>query len=145
MRTAHSVSRVAAGLAVLTALGASPALAQQDAGRAAFRALYKDMVETDSSPTTGSCTKVVTMVEGRLKAAGYTSSDYELVIPPGKPDDGNIVARLKAANPTKKPVLLLGHIDVVAAFSGLRPLVSTSGLRYNRSHPNIEVATRSQP
>ena len=104
-----------AGLAVAPLLAALPAFAQQDAGRAAFRALYKEMVEIDSSPTTGSCTKVVTMVEGRLKAAGYTSSDYELVIPPGKPDDGNIVARLKAQNPTKKPVLLLGHIDVVDA------------------------------
>jgi acetylornithine deacetylase/succinyl-diaminopimelate desuccinylase-like protein len=104
-----------AGLAVLSALTAMPAFAQQDAGRAAFRALYKEMVEIDSSPTTGSCTKVVTAMEARLKAAGYTSADYELVIPPGKPDDGNIVARLKAPNATKKPVLLLGHIDVVDA------------------------------
>ncbi len=59
--------------------------------------------------------KVVKAVETRLKAAGYMASDYELVIPPGKPDDGNIVARLKAQNPSKKPVLLLGHIDVVDA------------------------------
>jgi acetylornithine deacetylase/succinyl-diaminopimelate desuccinylase-like protein len=99
----------------LAAIISTPALAQQDAGRAAFRALYQEMVEIDSSPTTGSCTKVVKAVETRLKAAGYTSADYELVIPPGKPDDGNIVARLKAQNPSKKPVLLLGHIDVVDA------------------------------
>jgi acetylornithine deacetylase/succinyl-diaminopimelate desuccinylase-like protein len=100
----------------LAAIMSAPALAQKaDNGRAAFRALFQEMVETDSSPTTGSCTKVVKAIETRLKAAGYTSSDYELVIPPGKPDDGNIVARLKAPNATKKPVLLLGHIDVVDA------------------------------
>lgn len=86
-----------------------------DTGRDAFRAIYEEMVEIDSSPSTGSCTKVVKVAEARLKAAGFAGADVQVVIPDGKPDDGNLVARLRAANPTKKGVLLLAHIDVVDA------------------------------
>ena len=52
-------------------LGAS-ADAADDAGRAAFREIYKEMVEIDSSQSTGSCTKVVRAAETRLRAAGFS-------------------------------------------------------------------------
>lgn len=100
--------------ASLLLIAAFPAAAQ-DAGRAAFREIYEEMVEIDSSPTTGSCTKVVKVVEARLTAAGFPASDIAIVIPDGKPDDGNIVARLRANNSKQKGVLLLAHIDVVDA------------------------------
>lgn len=89
--------------------------AEGDPGRDAFRAIYEEMVEIDSSPTTGSCTKVVRAAETRLQAAGYTGEDLQVVIPEGKPDDGNIVARIRAKDAKKKGVLLLAHIDVVDA------------------------------
>ncbi|HEY4366157.1 MAG TPA: M20/M25/M40 family metallo-hydrolase [Steroidobacteraceae bacterium] len=89
--------------------------ANANAGRDAFRAIYKEMVEIDSSPSTGSCTKVVRAAESRLRAAGFTADQMQVVIPEGKPDDGNLVARIRARNATKKGVLLLAHIDVVDA------------------------------
>jgi len=90
------------------------------AGREAFRAIYQELVETDTSATTGSCTRLVRAIETRLKAAGYAGDDVQLVIPEGKPDDGNIVARIRASaagksGSAKKGVLLLAHIDVVDA------------------------------
>ena len=106
-------------------LPAHAARAEADPGREAFRAIYEEMVEIDSSPTTGSCTKVVRAAETRLKAAGFTGEDVQLVIPEGRPDDGNVVARIRAPSltkngatkngATKKGVLLLAHIDVVDA------------------------------
>jgi acetylornithine deacetylase/succinyl-diaminopimelate desuccinylase-like protein len=39
----------------------------------------------------------------------------KVVIPEGKPDDGNIVVRIRAPGAKKKGVLLLAHIDVVDA------------------------------
>lgn len=87
----------------------------QDAGKSAFREIYREMVEIDSSPTTGSCTKVVRAAETRLLAAGYAAGDVNVVIPEGKPDDGNIVAHIRAPGAKKKGVLLLAHIDVVDA------------------------------
>lgn len=92
------------------------AVAQQgDNGRAAFRAIYEEMVEIDSSPTTGSCTKVALAAETRLKAAGFAGADVQVIVPKDRPDDGNVVATLRAQNPSKKGVLLLAHIDVVDA------------------------------
>lgn len=105
---------IAASLAFAVAIMPS-ASAQQVAGRDAFRAIYKEMVEIDSSPTTGSCTRVVQAAQTRLKAAGYADADVQLIIPPGKPDDGNLVATLRAPGAKKKGVLLMGHIDVVDA------------------------------
>ena len=101
---------------ILAAVLSSSASAQStDTGRAAFRAIYEELVEIDSSPTTGSCTKVVNAAEARLRAAGFSADEMHVVIPEGKPDDGNLVARIRASNPTKKGVLLLAHIDVVDA------------------------------
>jgi acetylornithine deacetylase/succinyl-diaminopimelate desuccinylase-like protein len=97
-------------------LSCGAAVAQSgDATRAAFREIYREMVEIDSSPSTGSCTKVVEAAQARLEAAGYAGDDVRIVIPPGKPDDGNLVARLRSPGAKKKGVLLLAHIDVVDA------------------------------
>src|SRR5262245_18643274 len=109
----HTKSFVLALLATAAAPLASAA--SNDAGRAAFREIYEEMVEIDSSPSTGSCTKVVRVAEARLKKAGYTSDEMQLVIPEGKPEDGNIVLRIRSPVATKKGVLLLAHIDVVDA------------------------------
>jgi acetylornithine deacetylase/succinyl-diaminopimelate desuccinylase-like protein len=98
----------------MTVMLVGAAHAQTEPKRGPFREIYKEMVEIDSSPTTGSCTKVVRAAETRLKAAGFGAADYEVVIPEGKPDDGNIVAWIKGSD-TRKPVLLLAHIDVVDA------------------------------
>jgi hypothetical protein len=86
-------------IALLTALLSLTLLARAeaaaDAARAAFREIYQEMVEIDSSPSTGSCTKVVRAAETRLKAAGFGDAEMHIVIPDGKPDDGNIVARIQ--------------------------------------------------
>lgn len=102
-------------LALAASTTASFATADTDPGREAFRTIYQEMVEIDSSPTTGSCTRVVRAAETRLRAAGFTDEEVHVVIPEGRPDDGNIVARIRAKNAKKKGVLLLAHIDVVDA------------------------------
>jgi acetylornithine deacetylase/succinyl-diaminopimelate desuccinylase-like protein len=106
----------ASSLALLLCLAASARAQEADAaGRAAFRAIYQELVEIDSSVGTGSCTKVARAVEARLRAAGFTGPDVEVVIPEGKPDDGNVVARLRGSGTGSKAILLLAHLDVVDA------------------------------
>jgi acetylornithine deacetylase/succinyl-diaminopimelate desuccinylase-like protein len=104
-----------ASLIASVSLAAIAPGASADSDREAFRAIYEEMVEIDTSPSTGSCTKLVRAAETRLKAAGFSGAEVQLVIPDGKPDDGNIVARIRAKNSSKKGVLLLAHIDVVDA------------------------------
>jgi acetylornithine deacetylase/succinyl-diaminopimelate desuccinylase-like protein len=110
MKTSHLVF-----FAILSAVPLAHATTDPDAGRAAFRAIYEEMVEIDTSPTTGSCTKLVRVAETRLKAAGFEEGDVQVVIPEGRPDDGNVVARIRAKDPKQRGVLLLAHIDVVDA------------------------------
>jgi Acetylornithine deacetylase/Succinyl-diaminopimelate desuccinylase and related deacylases len=112
MKTLNALFAASLSLTLTAVAQAAPGA---DAGRDAFREIYKEMVEIDSSQSTGSCTKVVRAAETRLKAAGFGEDELHVVIPEGKPDDGNIVARIRARNPAKKGVLLLAHIDVVDA------------------------------
>lgn len=103
---------VAASLAVL----AAPAFAQAPRpDQLAFREIYREIVEIDSSPATGSCTRVVEAVAKRLTDAGFAPSDAQVLVPEGKPDDGNLVATLRGTNARAPAVLLLAHIDVVNA------------------------------
>lgn len=113
------IFRAFAAAATLLVIGAAltlPASAQAPrADQLAFRAIYEEMVEIDSSPATGSCTRVVAAVQKRLTDAGYAAADAQLIIPTGAPEDGNIVATLRGTNARAPAVLLLAHIDVVNA------------------------------
>ena len=81
----------------------------------AFRGLYKELVETNTTLSVGSCTLAEERMAARLKAAGFASSDVTLVPAPGKPKEGSLVAVLHGTDPSLKAVLLLAHVDVVEA------------------------------
>ncbi len=100
--------------ALLTIALVLPAAAQ-DAGRARFRALFQEMVETNTSLSSGSCTALAEKIAGHLKRAGYPDSHIHLFTAPDHPKEGGIVAVLPGSDPQAKAILLLGHIDVVEA------------------------------
>ena len=79
-----------------------------------MRAIYQELVETNTTNSTGSCTVAAQKMARRLKDGGYRDSDMQIIVPPGGPAKGNLVARLKGDG-SKKPLLLLAHIDVVEA------------------------------
>lgn len=81
----------------------------------AFFGLYKELVETNTVIDTGSCTQAAQQIATRMKAAGYQDVDITLFSVPDHPRDGGIVAVLKGSDAKAKPMLLLGHLDVVAA------------------------------
>ncbi|MGH6614287.1 M20/M25/M40 family metallo-hydrolase [Sphingomonas sp.] len=81
----------------------------------AFLDLYKEMVETNTTLSVGSCTQAAAQVATRLKAAGYTDADITTFAVPDHPKEGGIVAVLPGTSKTLKPMLLLAHIDVVEA------------------------------
>ncbi len=81
----------------------------------AFVDTFREIVETDSSITTGSCTAVADKVEARLRAAGYGDGEITRYAVPDHPKEGGIVAVLQGTSSALKPILLLGHIDVVVA------------------------------
>jgi acetylornithine deacetylase/succinyl-diaminopimelate desuccinylase-like protein len=80
-----------------------------------FRALYKELVETNTTLSSGSCTALATKIADHLKQAGFPDSDITQFVAPGHPKEGGLVAILHGSSPTLKPILLLGHLDVVEA------------------------------
>ncbi len=101
--------------AILAATAPIAAGAQARADEKAFFDLYKEMVETNTVAKVGSCTKAAAQVGARLKAAGYADADITYFAVPEHPQDGGIVAVLKGSDAAVKPMLLLGHLDVVEA------------------------------
>ncbi|SHN36897.1 Acetylornithine deacetylase/Succinyl-diaminopimelate desuccinylase [Duganella sacchari] len=99
-----------AGLAVASAAhGAELTPVQQQ-----MRSIYQELVETNTTNSIGSCTVAAQKMAKRLKAGGFKDSELQVIVPPGGPKKGNLVARLKGDG-SKKPLLLLAHIDVVEA------------------------------
>src|SRR5690348_14729507 len=84
-------------------------------GQQRFRDLFKEMVETNTSLSSGSCTELAEIISGHLKQAGYSATDIHLFAEAGHPKEGGIVAVLQGTNRNLKPILLLGHLDVVEA------------------------------
>ena len=81
----------------------------------AFRDLYKELVEINTTLSVGSCTAAAEAMGARLKAAGFPESDVKVVVADGHPKEGSLVAVLHGTDPKSKPMLLLAHIDVVEA------------------------------
>lgn len=103
-------------LAALAVFLAAPATAQDlrpDQQR--FRDLYKELVETNTTLSVGSCTLAAQRMADRLKAAGYPDSDLHLFSVPDHPKEGGLVAVLPGSDPKAKAILLLAHLDVVEA------------------------------
>ena len=76
------------------------------------REIFKEMIEINTTHSTGSTTKAAEAVAARLKAAGFSDSD--IFLGGSAENKGNIVARLKGSG-KRKPLLLLAHLDVVEA------------------------------
>jgi acetylornithine deacetylase/succinyl-diaminopimelate desuccinylase-like protein len=106
--------RLALLAAPLLAATAAPAFAQSP-DEAAFRATYKELVETNTTLSSGSCTLAAERMAARLKAAGFPESDLHLIVEPSHPKEGSLVAVLPGTDPKAKAILLLAHIDVVEA------------------------------
>ncbi|WP_426050510.1 M20/M25/M40 family metallo-hydrolase [Brevundimonas sp. SL161] len=81
----------------------------------AFRALYEELVETNTTLSEGSCTMAAERMGARLTAAGYPAADVRVLAPADRPKDGNLVATLHGSNPDAPALLLLAHIDAVEA------------------------------
>ena len=82
---------------------------------AEFRALYKELVETNTTLSSGSCTLAAERMAAHLRAAGYPDSDLHLFVAPDHPKEGGLVAVLPGRDPSAKAVLMLAHLDVVEA------------------------------
>jgi acetylornithine deacetylase/succinyl-diaminopimelate desuccinylase-like protein len=96
-------------LPLLLALAAAPL--PPPAQQKLAREIFQELIEIDTTHE-GSTTTAAKALERRLLAAGWGRDEVHLFGP--SPRKGNLVARLRGTG-KKKPILLLGHLDVVAA------------------------------
>ena len=102
------------------------------------REVYRELIEINTVDSVGSVTRAAEAMARRFRAAGFPASDVQVLIPPGKPTKGNLVVRYRGQpGSTRKPILLLAHLDVVAALRSdwtLDPFVFTEkdGYFYGR-------------
>jgi acetylornithine deacetylase/succinyl-diaminopimelate desuccinylase-like protein len=105
--------RLAIVLATLLLVSPLVAGAQsRTADEQAFFEIYRELVEINTTDSVGDNTKAAEAMAARLRAAGFPAADVRVLAP--HPKKGNLVARLRGTG-SKKPLLLLAHIDVVEA------------------------------
>jgi acetylornithine deacetylase/succinyl-diaminopimelate desuccinylase-like protein len=80
--------------------------------RALTRDIYKQLVEINTTESSGNTTTAAEAMAVRLRAAGFPAADIQVL--GADPRKGNLVARYRGSG-KEKPILLLAHLDVVEA------------------------------
>jgi acetylornithine deacetylase/succinyl-diaminopimelate desuccinylase-like protein len=108
---------VPAAVAAAASLALYPQLvaAAERSGEAQFRSIYKELVETNTAHSMGSCTLAAERMAARLKQAGFPDADVQVLTVPEHPKEGSLVAVYPGRDPQLKAILLLAHLDVVEA------------------------------
>src|ERR1700693_1346506 len=83
-----------------------------DATRQLSRDIFQELIEIDTTDSVGNTTRAAEAMAKRLKDAGFPAADIQVLGPNDR--KGNLVARLRGAG-GKRPVLIIGHLDVVEA------------------------------
>ncbi len=77
------------------------------------RDMLKTLIEINTTHAHGS-TEAAKAIQGWLVTAGFPAGDVTFVAPDDQPTKGNVVVRFRGKH-AAKPVLFLGHLDVVEA------------------------------
>jgi len=83
------------------------------AQRKLARDVFQQLIDTNTTHSTGSTTTAAERMRARMLDAGFAPGDMEIVGPSAK--RMNLVVRYRAENSDAKPVLVIGHLDVVEA------------------------------
>src|SRR4029079_8220334 len=93
---------------LLAGLFVLPAFAQSlTPGQQKYRALFQELVETNTQLSNGDCTALAQKIARHLKEAGFPDSDIHVFTAPNHPKEGGIVAVLVGTDPTAKCALCL--------------------------------------
>src|SRR3954453_3927197 len=85
--------------------------------QAKTRAVFKQAIEIPSVHNRGETPKVAKLLADQFRAAGIPDADIHIMPYEALPGDQTaaLIVRWRSPNPTKRPMLILGHMDVVEA------------------------------
>jgi acetylornithine deacetylase/succinyl-diaminopimelate desuccinylase-like protein len=92
---------------------ATPGPLPPEADRQLARAIFQELIEINTTHAQGS-TVAAQAIREHLLRAGFPESDVIFVAPKEHPSKGNVVVRYRGKGKAR-PVLFLGHLDVVEA------------------------------
>src|ERR1700685_2564420 len=84
-----------------------------EATRQLARDIFRQLIEINTTDSVGSTTVAAEAMAKRLLDAGCPPGDVKVLGPNSR--KGNMVARLRGSGGTLKPILIIGHLDVVEA------------------------------
>ena len=81
------------------------------------RALFKQVIEIPTVKGRGEVPRMAALMAEQFKVAGIPAADIRIMPYESQPGDKTaaLIVRWRAAKPTGKPILVLGHMDVVEA------------------------------
>ena len=103
---------IALVLGAAAATAAAPAQTSPEPWRRLVRAIYEQLVNSNTSFSTGQTTPAAEAMAARLLDAGFARED--VVVAGAAPHKANLVARYRGTG-AARPLLLLAHLDVVEA------------------------------
>jgi acetylornithine deacetylase/succinyl-diaminopimelate desuccinylase-like protein len=85
--------------------------------QAKTRAVFKQAIEIPSVHNRGEMPRVAKLLADEFRAAGIPDSDIHIMPYEALPGDQTValIVRWRSPHPTRKPMLILGHMDVVEA------------------------------
>jgi acetylornithine deacetylase/succinyl-diaminopimelate desuccinylase-like protein len=104
---------VIAGVAALLWAVVSAVVHAQSAERAFAREILRELIEIPTTADQGATPRAAQAIADRLVAAGFPREDVRVLNL--NPRVGNLVARFRGSEPSRPPILLMAHIDVVPA------------------------------
>jgi len=93
---------------------ASPGTLPSESDRVLAREIFKELIEINTTHEHGS-TEAAQAIRRRLLAAGFAEDDLTFITPPDRPAKGNLIVRYRGNKGSARPLLFLGHLDVVEA------------------------------
>jgi acetylornithine deacetylase/succinyl-diaminopimelate desuccinylase-like protein len=93
---------------------AQPSSREDEATRWLAVDIFKQLIEINTTDSVGSVTAAAEAMAQRFRDAGFPDSDIEVLGPSSNDRKKNVVVRLHGSG-KHKPVLLIGHLDVVEA------------------------------
>src|SRR5579863_7722282 len=84
-----------------------------DATRRLARDVFQQLIEINTTDSVGSTTVAAQAMAKRLLDAGFPAQDIKVLGPNDR--KGNLVVRLHGTDRSRKPILVIGHLDVVEA------------------------------
>src|SRR5258708_38478034 len=76
--------------------------------------IFKQLIEINTTDSVGSVTAAAEAMAQRFRDGGFPASDIQVLGPSSNDRKKNVVVRLHGSG-KQKPVLLIGHLDVVEA------------------------------